>query len=202
MNHESWIFFISACQPARFWRYFQPGVYFNLQCKSPVLDITYHGVKARCRPGGRRLDVVWTTLKSLFRCCTASWVVTTKLDKGNGIQFITGISKPSTWHASATDTVQAVQTIVPWLLISAASLMMTQTTWFVCASCEDSGMGFTTYATQTWRAANLHMSRNPQCRVAGTGLRTAVVEIRPTDTMVGGSGAARPVPDLRHQPPG
>ena len=40
------------------------------------------------------------------------------------------------------------------------------------------------------------------CKAAGMGLRTIVLETRPTDTMVGGSGAAGTVPDLRHQPPG
>ena len=33
-------------------------------------------------------------------------------------------------------------------------------------------------------------------------LRTVIVESRPSDTIAGGSGAARPLPNLRNQPPG
>jgi hypothetical protein len=63
-------------------------------------------------------------------------------------------------------------------------------------------MFFETYPTE--RSANMHVAKTPQCRVAGMGVKTVVVETRATDTMVGGSesGAAGPVPDLRHQPPG
>ena len=86
------------------------------------------------------------------------------------------------------------------LLISAASLMTTQTTRFICAGCEARGMFFETYPTE--RSANMHVAKTPRCRVAGMGFKTVVVETRATDTMVGGSGAAGPVPDLLHQPPG
>jgi len=77
---------------------------------------------------------------------------------------------------------------------------MTQTTRFVCAKCKDSGMFFTTFPTE--KSGNAHIGRTPVCKAAGMGLRTIVLETRPTDTMVGGSGAAGIVPDLRHQPPG
>jgi hypothetical protein len=63
-------------------------------------------------------------------------------------------------------------------------------------------MFFETYPTE--RSANMHVAKTPRCRVAGPGMgvKTVVVETRATDTMVGGSCAAGPVPDLRHQPPG
>ena len=54
----------------------------------------------------------------------------------------------------------------------------------------------------TARAAKIHIAKNSKCRATGSGLRTVVVESRPSDTMAGGSGAAGPLPDLRHQPPG
>jgi len=57
-------------------------------------------------------------------------------------------------------------------------------------------------AYPTARSANMHIAKTTQCRLAGMGVKTVVVETRATDTMVGGSGAAGPVPDLRHQPPG
>ena len=61
-------------------------------------------------------------------------------------------------------------------------------------------MFFETYPTE--RSANMHVAKTPRCRVAGMGFKTVVVETRATDTMVGGSSAVGPVPDLRHQPPG
>ena len=55
----------------------------------------------------------------------------------------------------------------------------------------------------------MHIATTQQCRAAGMGasVKTAIVEAPglATDTMVGGccgSGAAKPVPDLLHQPPG
>jgi hypothetical protein len=61
-------------------------------------------------------------------------------------------------------------------------------------------MFFETYPTE--RSTNMHVAKTPLCRVAGMGVKTVVVETRATDTMVGGSGAAGPVPELQHQPPG
>ena len=39
-------------------------------------------------------------------------------------------------------------------------------------------------------------------RAAGLGIQEITLETRQTEPMVGGSGAAGPAPDLRHQPPG
>ena len=56
------------------------------------------------------------------------------------------------------------------------------------------GMFFTPYPTL----------RATICRAAGLGVNEDELETRPTDAimMVGGTGAAGPVPDLRHQQPG
>jgi hypothetical protein len=60
-------------------------------------------------------------------------------------------------------------------------------------------MFFEAYPTE--RSANMHIAKTLQCRAACIGVKTVVVETRATDTMMGGSGAAGPVPDLLHQPP-
>jgi len=106
-----------------------------------------------------------------------------------------GMRKPLALTLRLSRTVRIVV-----LLVSAASYMTTQTTRFICAGCEARGMFFETYPTQ--RSANMHITKTPQCRAASMGIKTIVVETRPTDTMVGGSGASGAVPDLRHQPPG
>ena len=51
-------------------------------------------------------------------------------------------------------------------------------------------------------AANIHITKTAVCKAADKGIKTIRLETRPTDAMVGGSGAAGPAPNLRHQPPG
>ena len=52
----------------------------------------------------------------------------------------------------------------------------------------------------TRKAASVHNARSASCK--GQGLKCITVETRPGDREVGGSGAAGPIPELRHQPPG
>ena len=86
------------------------------------------------------------------------------------------------------------------VLIAAASLFMTQTTRYVCASCEDRCTFFRTFPT--FRGAIIHISVTPVCKAAGKGVKIIRLENRPTDAMVGGSGAAGPALDLWHQQQG
>ena len=57
-------------------------------------------------------------------------------------------------------------------------------------------------AYPTARSAKIHIGKSTPCRAAELGVREIVLETRPTDAMVGGTGAAGPAPILRHQPPG
>ena len=76
------------------------------------------------------------------------------------------------------------------VLILAVTLIMTQTHRFVCASCVQSRRGMFDTPYPTLRA--------PVCRVAGLGVKEVKLETRPTDAMVGSTGAAWQSPDLRH----
>ena len=44
-----------------------------------------------------------------------------------------------------------------------------------------------------------HILKCPVYRAADSGVKEVELETRPTDAMVGGTGAAGPAPDLRHQ---
>ena len=77
---------------------------------------------------------------------------------------------------------------------------MTQTHRFVCVRYVDTGMIFTSYPTL--RAIRTHISKSPKCRAAGLGVKEVELETRPTDAMVGDTGAAWPAQDLRQQLPG
>ena len=79
---------------------------------------------------------------------------------------------------------------------------MTQTHRYICVCCEELEHSTFTSAFASVRAAKTHIGMSPACRAAGLGIRELVLETRQTDNMVGGSGAAGPAPDLRHQPPG
>ena len=81
-------------------------------------------------------------------------------------------------------------------------IAMTQTAThrFVCVACEIRGTFTTAYPTA--RATKIHIAKSPACKLADLGMREIVLETRQTDAMVGGSGAAGPAPELRHQPPG
>ena len=99
------------------------------------------------------------------------------------------------WHG------QVVLSVI-LALISAGTLIMTQTHQFVCVACEErAGDTFTT-AFPTLSGAKSHIGKGPPCSAADLGLREIAQETRQTDTMVGSSAAAGPAPDLRHQPPG
>jgi hypothetical protein len=65
----------------------------------------------------------------------------------------------------------------------------------VCVGCKGTGPLFLTR-----KAASVHNFRSASCK--GKGIKCITIETRPGDREVGGSGAAGPVPDLRHQPPG
>ena len=55
----------------------------------------------------------------------------------------------------------------------------------------------------TRRAATTHLGMSPQCRALGLGVREiSIAAGTGADVMAGGSGAAGPAPDVRHQPPG
>ena len=97
------------------------------------------------------------------------------------------------WHGRVVQS-------VPLALILAGTLMMTQTHRFICVACEERGTFTAAYPTA--RAAKIHIGNSPPCRAADAGIREIALETRQTDAMVGGSGAAGPAPDLRHQPPG
>ena len=99
------------------------------------------------------------------------------------------------WHG------QVVRSVV-LALISAGTLIMTQTHRFVCVACEERAGGTFTTACPTLRGAKTHIGKSLPCRAADLGVREIALEIRQTDTMVGGSDAAGQAPDLRHQPPG
>jgi len=77
---------------------------------------------------------------------------------------------------------------------------MTQTNRYVCTSCAQRGMFISSYPNI--RAAKIHIGKSPVCRAARQGIQEIGLDTRPTDAMVGGTGAAGPPPDLRHQPPG
>ena len=97
------------------------------------------------------------------------------------------------WHARVARSVVLALT---FLIMTTR----TQTTRYVCVCCEQRGT-FTS-AFPTIRAARTHIGRSRTCAAAGLGIQEITLETRQTDTMVGGSGAAGPAPDLRHQPPG
>lgn len=98
------------------------------------------------------------------------------------------------WHAARL--VRSFQVVLA--LIN----LMTQTTVtrYVCICCEQRGT-FTS-AFSTIKSARIHIGKSRKCGAAGLGIREITLGTRQTDTMVGGSGAAGPAPDLRHQPPG
>ena len=54
-------------------------------------------------------------------------------------------------------------------------------------------------AYSTMRGFNIHLSKSPVCRAANKGTKQLVLDTRPTDAMVGGSGAAGPTPDLQRR---
>ena len=107
-------------------------------------------------------------------------------------------------HALARNSVTGIGTYLGIGTDSAGALrvVMAQTVKhrFVCVACEKRGTFTDTYLTV--RAAKTHIGKSPPCRAADLGIREIVLETRQTDAMVGGSGAAGPAPDLRHQPPG
>ena len=93
------------------------------------------------------------------------------------------------WHARVASSV-----------VLALTILMTQTTLYVCICCEQR-QTFTS-AFPTTRAARTHNGKSRTCTAAGLGIQEITLEIRQTNTMVGGSGAAGPAPDLWHQQPG
>ena len=62
-------------------------------------------------------------------------------------------------------------------------------------------MFVTPYPTLTGRAVRTHIGKSPVCQAAGLGVKVAKMETRPTDAMMGGTGAAEPAQDLLHKPP-
>ena len=48
----------------------------------------------------------------------------------------------------------------------------------------------------TLRAVKTHIGKSPVCLATCLGVKEVELETRPTDAMVGGAGAAEPVPDL------
>jgi len=105
------------------------------------------------------------------------------------------------WHALGSRRLGLslglfVIALVPVLVMATPS----QTHRFVCVACQERGTFTTTYPTA--RAVKIHIGKSTPCRAAELGVREIVLETRPTDAMVGGTGAAGPAPILRHQPPG
>jgi len=88
------------------------------------------------------------------------------------------------------------------LLISMASGRPVHTiSRFVCMGCERQGEFLRLYGSR--RAAFTHVGKSPQCRALGLGVREiSIAAGTGADVMAGGSGAAGPAPDVRHQPPG
>ena len=54
----------------------------------------------------------------------------------------------------------------------------------------------------TLRAFKTHISKSPVCLAAGLGVKEVKLETRPTDAILGCTGAAGPALDLRNQTPG
>ena len=79
---------------------------------------------------------------------------------------------------------------------------MTQTNRYVCASCAERGMFATSESYSTIKAVKIHIGKSSVCQAARKGIKEIEPDKRHTDAMVGGTGAAGPPPDLRHQPPG
>ena len=100
------------------------------------------------------------------------------------------------WHAIRSDSFSPTVGLV---LISAVTLFMTQTHRFVCVSCVDRGLFVAPYPIL--RAVRTHIGKSPVCLAAGLGVKEVELETRPTDAMVGCTGAAGPAQDLQHQCP-
>ena len=67
--------------------------------------------------------------------------------------------------------------------------------------CERQGEFRRLYGSQL--AATTHVGKSPHLRALGLGVREiSVAAGTGADVMAGGSGAAGPTPDVRHQPPG
>ena len=131
--------------------------------------------RPRDRPGGRAFRCTWD---KYFYVGIKAAVLFTK-----GLHCMH-------WHARVAHSV-----------VLALTLLMTQTTRYVCVCCEQR-CTFTS-AFPTIRAARTHIGRSRTCAAAaGFGIQEITQETRQTNIMVGGSGAAGPAPDLRHQPPG
>ena len=84
--------------------------------------------------------------------------------------------------------------------VLAMTLLMTQTTQYVCVCCEQRGTFISAFPTI--RAARTHIGRSCTCAAAGLGIQKIMLKTRQTNTRVGCSSATGPAPDLRHQPPG
>ena len=72
--------------------------------------------------------------------------------------------------------------------ILAFTLFMTQTHRFVCVSCADRGVFVMPYPTL--RTVRRNIGKSPVFLAAGLGVKKVVLETRPTDAMVGCTGAA------------
>ena len=80
--------------------------------------------------------------------------------------------------------------LVRLVLISAFTRFMTQTPLFVFVSCVDRGMFVMSYPRLRALRTHIPVGKSSVCQEAGLGVKEVKLEIRPTDAMMGGTGAA------------